>query len=329
MSKAKSETPVTEANTELPFISIITCSYKRQKFFQNIQNMVQGQDYPHDKMEWIIMDDTPDIDSSSLFPESLDGIKVRYYYLKRKIPLATKRNMLNYKAEGKYIVNMDDDDYYPPCRVSHAVETLMEKGTPLVGSSMMFMFFSKDRSIYQLGPYHENHGTAATLAYTKEYTESHDFGDGNYAEEGVFTEGWKQPIAQLDPMKTVLALSHSDNTIEKTMFLEEKYGHIGRSVHETKLTLNDFVNKDTEKLVYEFYDQLSYEYKSNEYTKEVIEKMERNANESVMKYRQVVAQRMIQDLSVARTMYEKEMLFIHEKNVGRLVIQQGPPPGNK
>ena len=49
------------------------------------------------------------------------------------------------------------------------------------------------------------------------------------------TESWKHPMVQLDPMKTVLALSHSDNTIEKTMFLEERYGHIGRTVHEFTL----------------------------------------------------------------------------------------------
>jgi hypothetical protein len=28
----------------------------------------------------------------------------------------------------------------------------------------------------------------------------------------------------------------------------------------------------------------------------------------------------------ARTAYEKEMFFVHGKNVGKLVIQQGPAP---
>lgn len=288
--------------------------------------MVVAQDYPHDRLEWVIIDDTPDLDSSAEFPEYLDGIRVRYYYLKKKVTLAKKRNMLNHQAKGTFIVNMDDDDYYPPCRVSHAVQTLLEKGTPLVGSSKMFMYFSRDGSIYQLGPYRENHGTAATMAYTKQYTETHDFGDGHYAEEGVFTDSWKSPMAQLDPMKTVLALSHSDNTIEKTMFLEERYGHIGRTVHETKLTLDNFVNKEKEDDVYQFYNELTYEYKTNQYTKEVIDKMEKNAVEAAFKYRQAAQQRMIQDLTIARRAYEKEMFFVHGKNVGKLVIQQGPPP---
>jgi glycosyltransferase involved in cell wall biosynthesis len=284
--------------------------------------MVQSQNYPHDKMEWIIMDDTPGVDSTDKFPKMLDGIKVHYYYLKRKIPLATKRNLLNHKATGKYIVNMDDDDYYPPCRVSHAVEMLMTHGTPLVGTTVMYMFFAKDKKIYKLGPYRENHGTAATLAYTKEYTETHNFGDGDYAEEGVFTEGWKHKMAQLNPMKTVLALSHSDNTIEKTIFLDQKYGHVGRTVNVTDMQLTDFMSKTNEREVFNFYNQLEYTYKENEFSKVVRDKMDQTAVQAIAQYRQVAMQKMVQDLTVMRLTYEKEMLFIHNKNVGRLVVNK-------
>ena len=296
---------------DLPFVSIVTCTYKRHQFLDNLKTMVIAQDYPHDKLEWIIIDDTPDIDSSDLFPSKLDGISVHYFYLKKKIPLAHKRTLLNHKAIGKYIVNLDDDDYYPTCRVSHAVEKLMETGHPLAGSSKMFMYFSKDKSIYQLGPYRENHGTAATLAYTKEYTETHDFGKGNYAEEGVFTENWKHPMAILDPFKTVLALSHTNNTIEKTMFTEEKYGHLGRTVHETKHVLGDFINSKTENEVYKFYDTLKYEYKTNEFTKEVIDKMENNITESAKLYQEAVLEKMKQQLSLTRETQEKFNFFIH------------------
>jgi glycosyltransferase involved in cell wall biosynthesis len=280
-------------------------------FFENLKNIVKAQDYPHHLIEWIIIDDTPDIDSSVVFPSDLDGIKVYYYYLKKKVSLAKKRTLLNHKAKGVYIVNMDDDDYYPICRVSHAIERLQASGKQLAGSSKMFMYFSKDASIYQLGPYRDNHGTAATLAYTKEYTLTHDFGDGNYAEEGVFTEEWNTPLEQLDPMKTVLALSHSNNTIEKTIFLEEKYGHLGSTVHETKLTLKDFIDEETEMQVHQFYKNLQYEYKVNEFTHEVIEKMEKNTQESVKKYSEMAVERITNELSALKERYNKELFFIH------------------
>lgn len=300
---------------DLPFVSIITCSYKRRKFLPNMIKMVSSQDYPHNLMEWIIMDDSPE-SNADIFPESVDGIKVRYLYLKNKIPLAKKRDLLNHAATGKYLINMDDDDYYPPCRVSHAVETLISQGTPLVGSSKMYMYFSRDKSIYQLGPYRENHGTAATLAYTKEYAANHLFydpncknGKGNFAEEGIFTEGWKHQMAQLDPFKTVLALSHTDNTIEKTMFIEEKYGHLGRSVHETDFNLSKFINQSTEPEVYNFYDTLKYEYKVNEYTDIVRQKMENNSAQAQVQYRELMTNRMVEELKVAKIGLQKRAMY--------------------
>jgi hypothetical protein len=141
----------------------------------------------------------------------------------------------------------------------------------------MFMYFCKDRAIRQLGPYRENHGTAATLAYTKEYSKTHFYFDpsnGDYAEEGVFTEGWKHPMVQLDSMKTVLALSHTDNTIEKTMFLDEKFGQVGNTVNMVSLTLADFIDKQQYPDIYEFYATLHYEHKLNDLSKQVIAKME-------------------------------------------------------
>ena len=46
-------------------------------------------------------------------------------------------------AKGDILVYMDDDDYYPPCRVSHAVGKL--EGQPQVlaaGSSMVYLYFN-------------------------------------------------------------------------------------------------------------------------------------------------------------------------------------------
>jgi glycosyltransferase involved in cell wall biosynthesis len=244
-----------------------------------------------------------------MFPESLNGITVKYFHLKKKIPLGKKRDLINNVAKGKFLINMDDDDYYPPCRVSHAVSELKRTGYPLAGSSKMFMFFCKDGSIHQLGPYRDNHGTAATLAYTKEFSNGHfyyDSSNGNYAEEGVFTEGWKYQMVQLDPMKTVLALSHSNNTIEKTMFLDERYGHVGRSVVKAPLKLEDFIDKDKHPEIYNFYERLPYEYKVNEFTKEVITKMETNASEAQEAYKKDMLRRMIVDIQ-AGYMWQRKL----------------------
>ena len=282
------------------FVSLITCTYNRRRFYNNLKTMIAYQDYPHSHMEWIIMDDS-DESSEAMFPEKLDGITVRYIYLKKKIPLGKKRDLLNHAAKGKYLINIDDDDFYPPCRVSHAVAELKRSGSPIAGSSKMFMYFCKDNNIYQLGPYKENHGTAATMAYTKEYANEHfyyDSSNGNYAEEAAFTEGWKPTMVQLDPMKTVLALSHTDNTIEKTMFLDERYGQVGRTIHKVTLCLEDFISTPD---VLEFYKNLSlsYEFKVNDISKQVSSLMESNMIQSQETYNQEMAKRMVAEIQHA------------------------------
>jgi glycosyltransferase involved in cell wall biosynthesis len=40
------------------------------------------------------------------------------------MPLGQKRNIMHSHARGDIIVYMDDDDYYPPERVEHAVDML-------------------------------------------------------------------------------------------------------------------------------------------------------------------------------------------------------------
>lgn len=301
--------------TALPFISIITCTYNRAMFLQNMKKIVAAQDYPHNKIEWIIMDDSPE-NCVNLFEPELDGIKVRYIYLKTKVPLAKKRDLLNHVANGVILVNMDDDDYYPACRVSHAVETLLSKKTELAGSSKMYMYFTRDKKIYQFGPYQENHGTAATLAYTKKYAQEHMFyepinseGKGHYGEEGVFTENYRNAMAQLDPFKTVLALSHTDNTVDKTFFLEKQNGHMGNTVHETNYKLKDFIKTEE---IYKFYDSLGYEYKVNQYTEKIRNKMENKVAMAEMAYRQHMLKRMINDINLFKTNMHKQSKYNRE-----------------
>lgn len=282
--------------TEL--VSLVTCTYNRRNFYENLKKIIASQDYPHDRIEWIIMDDSPE-SSADMFPDKLDGITVRYVFLKRKIPLGKKRDLINHTAKGKYIINIDDDDYYPPCRVSHAVEMLRRSGSPMAGTSKMFMFFCKDKTIHQLGPYRENHGTAATFAYTKEYADSHFYFDptnGNYAEEGVFTDGWKTPMVQLDPMKTVLALSHTDNTIEKTMFLNEENGQVGHTIIKTDLRLEDFISSSD---ILIFYKEMKYEFKVNEISKEVSVKMKTQNQSAQQSYHQNMINRMVVEIQGA------------------------------
>jgi hypothetical protein len=70
---------------------------------------------------------------------------------------------------------MDDDDYYPPERVSHAVTKLMSMpSVDLAGSSEMYMYYMDTKEIVKLGPYNKQHATNGTLSYRTKYGKTHN-----------------------------------------------------------------------------------------------------------------------------------------------------------
>ena len=76
--------------------------------------------------------------------------------------------MLHENSKGDFIVYMDDDDYYPPCRISHAIDMLLKNPKALcAGSSEIYIYFKDINQMIQFGPYGPNHATAGTFAFRK------------------------------------------------------------------------------------------------------------------------------------------------------------------
>lgn len=229
-----------------PFVSVITPTYNRRRFIPYLIKSYKSQTYPSDKMEWIIYDDGSDC-VKDLFENS--GIKnIRYIYETEKQNIGVKRNRLNKEAKGDIIVAMDDDDFYPPERVAHAVTVL--RGNPkveLAGSSEIFMYYSDIKTIYKMGPYNQNHATNGTMAWKRTYSDRHLYDETvTHAEESSFLEHYKHPMIQLNPMKTMLVMSHSENTFDKKKMRDGS----NPLVKISSLKLKDFI-KDKE--LREFY----------------------------------------------------------------------------
>jgi glycosyltransferase involved in cell wall biosynthesis len=192
-------------------------------------------------MEWIILDDGQD-KVDDLFAEAAKKIpNIRYIPLDEKITIGEKRNRLNDEAKGSIIVAMDDDDYYPPERVSHAVARFSNsKDIQLAGSSEIYMYYSDVKEIYKLGPYNRNHATNGTMAWRKSYSNSHRYDDTvTHAEERSFLDDYKNPMIQLDPFKVMLVMSHSENTFDKKKMRDD----VGKNpfIAKTTYKLKDFI----------------------------------------------------------------------------------------
>jgi len=91
------------------FVSVITPTYKRHEHIPVVIEMFNKQDYPNDKMELIIYDDSPT--PMDCLPKQSN---IFYVHTPRHISLQQKRNALNCMAKGDIIVAFDNDDYYPP-----------------------------------------------------------------------------------------------------------------------------------------------------------------------------------------------------------------------
>ena len=216
-------------------ISILTPTYNRRKFIPQFLRNIARQDYKG-AIEVLIADDGYDkvedlIPKNSIF---------RYINMARKMPIGFKRNLLCSEAKGDILINMDDDDFYPSQRISHAVEKLSKKEAYIAGSSHCY-FYEKKRGISEYGPITSYHASAGTFAFYKEYLDKNKFDDNaEFGEELLFTHHFTNPLIQLDPFKTILIMCHNSNTFDKNKILRDN----------TSLTLKSFVK---DKIEYEFY----------------------------------------------------------------------------
>lgn len=209
--------------TQLPFVSLCTPTFNRRPFISTMIECIANQDYPRDRMEWVIVDDGTDKIGDLL--QNLTNVpKIHYYPINQKMTLGAKRNFTHSKCNGSILVYIDDDDYYPPERVSHAVNTLVNnKNVLCAGSSEIYVYFKHIQQMYQGGPYGPNHATAGTFAFRKELLQQTRYNENaSLAEEREFLKNYTIPFVQLDPLKTILVFSHIQNTFDKRRLLEDK-----------------------------------------------------------------------------------------------------------
>ena len=242
-----------------PLVSVLTPTYNRRKFIPAAIACFKSQTYPMDRIEWIVLDNGTD-KVSDLFAAS--GLKnVRYVPCPEteKLPVGTMRNRLNDLAKGEICVCMDDDDYYPPDRIRHAVNKLRsvpKRGVPVTGASHVHLFFTDRDEIWSIGPYNPNHCTNNTMAYWTTYGKENRYeDDAKLAEERYFLKDWKTPVLQTQPEETILVICHSANTFDKRILLQKK--NPGMKLLNIKLK-----NIVKNKVQRDFYLSLAAEYKA-------------------------------------------------------------------
>jgi glycosyltransferase involved in cell wall biosynthesis len=265
-------------------------------------------------MEWIIIDDGTD----KIEDLVKDIPQVKYFKYEEKLTLGKKRNISHEKTCGDIIIYMDDDDYYPPERVSHAVEMLEKNPTILcAGLSILHIFFKHVQKMYQFGPYGDNHSTAASFAFRKKLLEITSFDElACLAEEKHFLKNYTIPLIQLDPLKTILVFSHIHNSCDKKILLEKPENSL---ITESPNSVLDFVkNELVLKYFMEDIDSVLEAYEPGkpenkvDVLKQIEEKKEkREADIKEQQYKRLL--KAVNETIAENTSLKKRIAFLEEK----------------
>lgn len=205
----------------MPKVVVCTPTHNRRWAWKFSKSCMDAQKLKPDL--WIVLD------NSTLPAEDWSVAKdypnVLYDRIYEKKPIGWLRNRcldLALEQGADYIVFWDDDDYYPPTRISSGVEALEKDPTAdISGCSQMHILIIPENVLMTTGPFHDKHATAATWTIRRAYAETHRFDETKEkAEEVTFTKGWSANIAKVNPEDVIVVMGHWRNTVDKSQLVD-------------------------------------------------------------------------------------------------------------
>ena len=199
----------------LPLVAVCTPTRNRGWAQSFSRACMDAQDYPSDRIQWIVLDNSDRPEDGWDNPTArVDGQRTVAWMRNKCLELALQ-------TKCDYIVFWDDDDYYPPKRISSGVTALESDFTKAIAaSSKMFLLLTKENVMTTTGPFHDTHGTAATFTIRRSYAERYKFdASKTKGEEVSFTNGWTAPMIHVSAEDTIVVMGHSRNTVDKSDLL--------------------------------------------------------------------------------------------------------------
>ena len=207
-------------------VSIVTITQlKRFSCLEVLRDLIKEQTYKN-IIEWVIVEGSKNENDAKMNAENINLLKdtlsfpIVYLEYVPNIKLGELRNRGNKACKGDITVCMDDDDYYFPQRVAHAVEKLSKSSVKIAGCSAVLIYDYFLEKLYKFKQFGPNHSTNNCMAWKKEYllTNTHD-SSKEMAEESSFTKQFSEPMVQLDSEHTIVVSSHDGNTFNKRELL--------------------------------------------------------------------------------------------------------------
>lgn len=226
-------------DNEFPTVSIVTPTYNRKDFIDLMVRNWNKIDYPRHLLEWIIVDDSETTECYNKLMEIIgNSNSIRIIYLEKHLTIGEKRNYLASLAKHKYIVHMDDDDFYPNISVAARIRALLQfekkiKTDGCIGCTKVLCydlitdqtFESYDQSttidkipstpVLSTIP---STISESTLAYSKNYWNFQKFNDNDTVTECLeFIKNRENTLCNIPSSYVITQLTHMKNTINRRM----------------------------------------------------------------------------------------------------------------
>ena len=213
---------------DCPPISIITPTYSRSKLIEIAFHNLLATDYPHDKIEWIVVEDNETKDkmnSESIisFQIQVPKIKLKYIPIEGRMTIGEKRNLGIENATNDIILFMDDDDHYPSTSFRRRVAWLLKgtKGDKNMGgvdiaccTTLALYDLKKGISAVNVPPYDiplAQRISEATLTFKKSAWLERKFPHVSISEGEDWISGREDKVIEIPPQQIIVAFSHGAN----------------------------------------------------------------------------------------------------------------------
>jgi hypothetical protein len=205
---------------EYPTVSLLTPTRNRKLFASMMLHQVEHLDYPADKLEWIVVDDSDNPDDFTFIQNTLRTIlgpklKITCCYLPPPNTISAKRNYAANLATGQYLCHIDDDDYY----FEHSLKTkiaFLQHHHPhkrCIGSTKLAIYNLIDNTSIQCNT---NQLPEASMTYTKSFWTEQGFAEHLEGEGYPFTMGRREQCLDLPYLFNMVAINHGTNITGKT-----------------------------------------------------------------------------------------------------------------
>ena len=106
---------------DMPSVSVIIPTYNYANYIIEAINSVLQQDYPKNKIEIIIIDDGSTDNTKQILKDLIHHKIIQYHYQENRGKASATCKAIQ-RTTGKYIFNLDADDFFLPQKIKQSVE---------------------------------------------------------------------------------------------------------------------------------------------------------------------------------------------------------------